>query len=72
MFDHIEFIVANNCPGIWFHFFNLEGTGGGPNQRDVIQLKKQNKQLSEENNLLKVKIEVLLDMVRILDLVNTF
>ena len=42
----------------------LEGTGGGPNQRDVIKVKKQNQQLSEENNLLKVKIEVLLDMVR--------
>ena len=40
-----------------------EGPGGGGNPRDLIKLKKQNQQLSEENNLLKVKIDVLLDMV---------
>jgi Chibby family len=39
-----------------------EGPGGG-NTRETAMLKKQNKQLVEENNLLKIKIELLLDMV---------
>ena len=38
------------------------GVGGG-SQREMMRLKKTNQQLSEENNLLKLKVDILLDMV---------
>ena len=37
--------------------------GGGVSQREFVKLKKQNQSLQEENNLLKLKMEILLDMV---------
>ena len=40
----------------------VEANGGGT-QREAIRLRKQNQQLVEENNLLKIKLELLLDMV---------
>lgn len=39
-------------------------SGGNGSSRELQRLKKKNVQLEEENNLLKLKIEVLLDMVR--------
>jgi len=41
----------------------ISDTPGGGNQRETIRLKKQNVALTEENNLLKIKIELLLDML---------
>ncbi|KAM9425886.1 protein chibby homolog 1-like [Pholidichthys leucotaenia] len=38
-------------------------SGGNASGRELQQLKKRNVQLEEENNLLKLKIEVLLDML---------
>ena len=40
------------------------GVGGG-SQREMMRLKKTNQQLNEENNLLKLKVDILLDMVSI-------
>ena len=37
--------------------------GGAPNSREHIRLQKQNAKLVEENNLLKYKVELLLDML---------
>ncbi|XP_070579340.1 LOW QUALITY PROTEIN: protein chibby homolog 1-like [Ptychodera flava] len=42
----------------------VEGSsGGGVNQREYNKLKKQTQSLTEENNLLKLKIDILLDML---------
>ncbi|XP_030256664.1 protein chibby homolog 1 isoform X1 [Sparus aurata] len=38
-------------------------SGGNASSRELQRLKKKNIQLEEENNLLKLKIEVLLDML---------
>lgn len=38
-------------------------SGGNASSREMQRLKKRNLQLEEENNLLKLKIEVLLDML---------
>ena len=48
-----------------FHIWiTSEGSaGGGVNQQEFVKLKKQNQSLQEENNLLKLKMEILLDMV---------
>lgn len=43
-------------------------SGGNVSGRELQRLKKRNVQLEEENNLLKLKIEILLDMVRIYQL----
>ena len=43
----------------------LESGQGGASHKEVMKLRKQNQLLSEENNLLKLKIDVLLDMVNI-------
>ncbi len=43
-------------------FFHTE-TGTGGNQKHMEKIRIQNNQLHEENNLLKVKMEILLDMV---------
>lgn len=50
---------------LFLFLFFLE-YGGSSSGREVQRLKKRNLQLEEENNLLKLKIETLLDMVRIL------
>ncbi|KAF3853293.1 hypothetical protein F7725_013981 [Dissostichus mawsoni] len=42
---------------------NLGESGGNSSGREVQRLKKKNVQLEEENNLLKLKIEILLDML---------
>ncbi|KAE8611467.1 hypothetical protein XENTR_v10012462 [Xenopus tropicalis] len=38
-------------------------SGGTGSQREVQRLRKRNQQLEEENNLLRVKVELLLDML---------
>ncbi|XP_026206524.1 protein chibby homolog 1 isoform X1 [Anabas testudineus] len=38
-------------------------SGGNASSRELQRLKKRNVQLEEENNLLKLKIEILLDML---------
>lgn len=45
-----------------------EGTGDVSSQRENMKLKRENQQLIEENNLLKLKMEILFDMVRFLHL----
>jgi cell division protein FtsB len=40
-------------------------SGGTVSSKEMQRLKKRNLQLEEENNLLKLKIDLLLDMVRI-------
>ncbi|XP_038066097.1 protein chibby homolog 1-like [Patiria miniata] len=47
--------------GIWIS--ETSGSSGGVSQREFIKLRKQNESLAEENNLLKLKIEMLLDML---------
>jgi len=43
-------------------------TAGGTGGKDWHRVKQQNKQLKEENNLLKIKVDLLLDMVSLFDL----
>lgn len=50
----------------YFSVFVEPESGGNASGRELQRLKKRNVQLEEENNLLKLKIEVLLDMVRTL------
>ncbi|XP_005994329.1 protein chibby homolog 1 [Latimeria chalumnae] len=38
-------------------------SGGNISQKEVQRLRKRNQQLEEENNLLRVKIDILLDML---------
>ncbi|XP_072044058.1 protein chibby homolog 1-like [Amphiura filiformis] len=45
--------------GVWI----TDSSSGGVSQREFIKLRKQNQSLQEENNLLKLKMEVLLDML---------
>ena len=47
-----------------------DGPKGTTNSREYVKLQRQNKQLLEENNLLKYKIELLLDMVSVNRIVN--
>lgn len=49
---------------VFFLFFLNPESGGNVSGRELQRLKKRNLQLEEENNLLKLKIEILLDMVR--------
>jgi len=44
----------------------VETEGGGSN-KELQKVRQQNKQLKEENNLLKIKVDLLLDMVSFLD-----
>lgn len=44
-------------------FLLFPESGGNSSGKEVQRLKKRNLQLEEENNLLKLKIETLLDMV---------
>ncbi|XP_071754537.1 protein chibby homolog 1 isoform X2 [Centroberyx gerrardi] len=41
----------------------IADSGGNVSGKEVQRLKKRNMQLEEENNLLKLKIEILLDML---------
>ncbi|XP_041829900.1 protein chibby homolog 1 isoform X2 [Melanotaenia boesemani] len=41
----------------------ISESGGNTSSKELQRLKKRNVQLEEENNLLKLKIEVLLDML---------
>lgn len=52
----------NNYPQPLF-FTCPAGGHGGVGSREVIRLQKQNLKLLEENNLLKYKVELLLDML---------
>lgn len=47
---------------VFHHLLNLE-SGGNVSGKELQRLRKKNVQLEEENNLLKLKIEILLDMV---------
>ncbi|KAK3728578.1 hypothetical protein QZH41_011660 [Actinostola sp. cb2023] len=47
--------------GEWYS--DATSGGGGKSNLEVNKLQKQNTQLKEENNYLKYKVEVLLDMV---------
>ena len=40
-----------------------ETTGGSVTQKEVLRLRKENQQLQDENSLIKIKMELLLDMV---------
>ncbi|XP_059153214.1 protein chibby homolog 1-like [Physella acuta] len=44
------------------HWIN-ETAGGGSSHKEVMKLRKANQTLHEENNLLKLKIDILLDML---------
>jgi len=46
-------------------FMLIKESGGNVSGKEVQRLKKRNLQLEEENNLLRLKIEVLLDMVSV-------
>lgn len=39
------------------------GIGGGMEQRETQRLRRRNQQLEEENNLLRLKVDILLDML---------
>jgi len=52
-----------DCYTIQWHAVLCTGTAGTGRNDDWHTVKQQNKQLKEENNLLKIKIELLLDMV---------
>ncbi|XP_056379848.1 protein chibby homolog 1 [Hyla sarda] len=41
----------------------IDESGGTGSQKDVQRLRKRNLQLEEENNLLRLKVEILLDML---------
>lgn len=56
---------AQNNFVLLYLFLLFTESGGSSSGREVQRLKKRNLQLEEENNLLKLKIETLLDMVRI-------
>lgn len=40
------------------------GISGGVDRRETQRLRRRNQQLEEENNLLRLKVDILLDMVR--------
>ncbi|XP_033630906.1 protein chibby homolog 1-like [Asterias rubens] len=46
--------------GVWI---SETGSSGGVSQKEFIKLRKQNESLAEENNLLKLKVELLIDML---------
>ncbi|XP_063099762.1 protein chibby homolog 1 isoform X2 [Cavia porcellus] len=39
------------------------GISGGVEQREMQRLRRRNQQLEEENNLLRLKVDILLDML---------
>ncbi|KAK7111490.1 protein chibby homolog 1-like [Littorina saxatilis] len=45
--------------GMWV----AESGAGGGSQREMMRLKKTNLQMHEENNLLKLKVDILLDIL---------
>ena len=49
------------CFTVWL--VHAESAGGVSNHREILHTKKENQHVSEENNMLKIKIELLLDMV---------
>lgn len=56
-------LLATTIPDTMISDFS-DGPKGSTNSREFVKLQRQNRQLLEENNLLKYKIELLLDMVR--------
>ena len=57
-------LLTTTIPDTVISYFS-DGPKGSTNSREFVKLQRQNRQLLEENNLLKYKIELLLDMVRI-------
>lgn len=55
-------INEGNC--LCFCVF-VEAGNSSVTQREFVKMKKQNQSLQEENNLLKLKMEILLDMVSV-------
>lgn len=54
---------ASICQGVFLCVTPESGGGTGASHKEVTRLRKQNQQLQEENNLLKLKLDILLDMV---------
>ncbi|KAL8600867.1 hypothetical protein ACOMHN_045005 [Nucella lapillus] len=54
--------------GLWI----AEAGVGGGSQREMMRLKKTNQQMHEENNLLKLKVDILLDMLAEISAVSHF
>ena len=62
------------CPARWWKETALvtaacvlppeTGISGGVDRREAQRLRRRNQQLEEENNLLRLKVDILLDMVR--------
>jgi hypothetical protein len=64
------YFVNGNIINIFKQFFFYlnyfsETGGGGASHKEVMKLRKDYQQISEENNLLKLKIDILLDMASI-------
>ena len=57
--NHVVFIMVE----LQGYLLISESGSGSGSSREVVRLKKQLQQLSEENNLLKFKNELLMDMV---------
>ena len=57
-------LLATGVPDTVRILYFTDGPKGTTNSREFVKLQRQNRQLLEENNLLKYKIELLLDMVR--------
>ncbi|CAL4083946.1 unnamed protein product, partial [Meganyctiphanes norvegica] len=45
------------------HWISENGSKSKGNSRDIVHLQQQNQTLQEENNMLKLKVEMLLDML---------
>lgn len=69
-FSHIRItetdVFKNLFPILCLIYFkNVSETGpSAASHKEVMKLRRDNQNLSEENNLLKLKIDILLDMVR--------
>ena len=48
---------------MWFCLLLSETGPSAASHKEVMKLRRDNQNLSEENNLLKLKIDILLDMV---------
>ena len=54
---------TKNKEHVAYYFSLAEGSTGAAVHKGMTQLEKNNRQMKEENHLLKLKIELLLDMV---------
>lgn len=46
-----------------FILYTTDSGTGGASHKEVMKLRRENQTLHEENNLLKLKVDILLDMV---------